>query len=289
MYFARRFVLRGVTTLGSKTPSDGRLVGCCRGLRSGAAMATSSRLLALIVSALAAADATRSMSRRGALALAGGVISSSRPAASSALAPSDPRECLLRLIDADADEESVLAAIDLLVPLDPSKGRAASSAALGGKWELLWSAKAEAFSPLLGLPRAIRPQSVQLLGDAAEGLVGAARVANRLNFPFDALSLLLSSGVRPSPGEDRVLEILPPFRFEVLAGGARVQLVEAGSDADFRALNARDTDAQAAPRNRYEQRYLETTGAAGDLRISEVISGDPVIVGSVFVHRRIGI
>ena len=136
------------------------------------------------------------------------------------------------------------------------------------------------------VPRRIRPRSVQLLGASASGLVGAGRVANRLDFPVDVLSLLLSSGVRASKEEAAVLEIVPPFRFEVLAGGSRLQLVEAGSDADFRALNARDAGAQAAPRNRYLQRYLDTTGRPGDVRISEVISGDPVIVGSVFVHRR---
>ena len=64
-------------------------------------------------------------------------------------------------------------------------------------------------------------------------------------------------------------------------------LVDAGSDAEFRALNARDEAAQAAPRNRYEQVYLEVGGAKGDLRISEVVSGDPVIVGSRFVHQRL--
>ena len=37
----------------------------------------------------------------------------------------------------------------------------------------------------------------------------------------------------------------------------------------------------------YEQRYLETTGRAGDLRVSRVTSGDPVIVGSIFVHQRV--
>ena len=30
-----------------------------------------------------------------------------------------------------------------------------------------------------------------------------------------------------------------------------------------------------------------TTGRAGDLRISTIVSGDPVIVGAVFVHERV--
>ena len=75
------------------------------------------------------------------------------------------------------------------------------------------------------------------------------------------------------------------YRLE-LPRSAVLRLVEAGSDADFRALNARDADAQAAPKNRYAQLYLETAGRPGDLRVSTVVSGDPVIVGSVFVHER---
>ena len=98
---------------------------------------------------------------------------------------------------------------------------------------------------------------------------------------------VLSSGVLPAPDDASVLEIFPPFRLELgVRGLGRLRLVEAGSDADFRALNARDADAQAAPKNRYAQLYLETAGRPGDLRVSTVVSGDPVIVGSVFVHER---
>lgn len=63
--------------------------------------------------------------------------------------------------------------------------------------------------------------------------------------------------------------------------------MNAGSDKDFRALNARTEEAQVAGRNMYKQRYLDTSGEKGDLRISEVISGDPVLVGNIFIHRRI--
>ena len=70
-------------------------------------------------------------------------------------------------------------------------------------------------------------------------------------------------------------------------GNARSTLVEAGSDADFRAVNARSAEAQAAPKNRFEIEYLEESGKAGDLRVSRIASGDPVIVGAHFVHMRI--
>ena len=76
-------------------------------------------------------------------------------------------------------------------------------------------------------------------------------------------------------------------RLEKDGFGGRKLLVEAGSDADFRALNARDAEAQAAGRNLYAQRYLDTSGLAGDLRVSTVVAGDPVIVGTVFVHQRV--
>ena len=56
--------------------------------------------------------------------------------------------------------------------------------------------------------------------------------------------------------------------------------------ADFRAANARTTEAQLAPKNEYEQLYLENYGR-GSLRISVVAVGDPVIVGDMFVHQKL--
>ncbi|EOD17158.1 hypothetical protein EMIHUDRAFT_470320 [Emiliania huxleyi CCMP1516] len=216
-------------------------------------------------------------SRRAALFLAAGsAAGATRPplAAAEDAAPSE-RRALLEAIAAGAAPPLSLG------------GRAARSDALGGTWRLLWSYKADKFSPLLGLPRPVRPASLQLLGPAATGTVGEGRVANLLLFPF-GVRLLLSSGVLPAAdGPPSTLEIMPPFRLELDAAGRRRLLVEAGSDADFRALNARDAEAQAAPRNRYAQSYLETSGRAGDLRVSTVVSGDPVIVGSVFVHERV--
>ena len=231
------------------------------------------------------------LTRRHAVGLAAAGALAPRPLLpASALDASGPpeRQRLLKLISDDADEASILGAVEALNLLDPSEGKAATMPdALAGEWELLWSYGTAKFSPLLALPRPIRPQSVQLLGDQAAAAVGAGRVANLLNLP--GLSLVLSSGVAPAQSEPATLEIAPPFRLEVEVPLLRVRklLVEAGSDAEFRALNARDSEAQAAPRNRYVQSYLETSGSAGDLRVSTVASGDPVIVGTVFVHRRL--
>jgi hypothetical protein len=226
----------------------------------------------------------RAFTRRVALggALAIGMVGQQR----AAFAATNPREKLLAAITSDAPEAMVMSAIEELVPLDPSKGLAAKSKALDGTWRLLWSAGADKFSPLLGLPRGIRPESMQLLGTSATEAVGTDRVANLLALP--GITARLSSGVRVADDNDALLVILPPFRFEVLLpGGAQKTLFEAGSDADFRKLNARDADAQAAGRNLYLQRYLDTSGKPGDLRVSTIVAGDPVIVGSVFVHERV--
>mmetsp|Transcript_32308 Transcript_32308/g.96890 ORF Transcript_32308/g.96890 Transcript_32308/m.96890 type:complete len:301 (-) Transcript_32308:114-1016(-) len=216
---------------------------------------------------------------------------------------SPERQSLLNAIASGSSDAILVDLIAQLEPLDPSKGNGAAAPEIGGTWELIYSVNAEAFSPLLTLPKPIRPTSLQLLGDDAAREVGDRRVAQVLNFPFVPLSLLLSSGAVPVEDKLTTLEIFPPFRLEVVwgddslrkagrfaqggKGGSRVQMVESGSDADFRSLNARDEEAQAAGRNMYKQRYLEVTGQPGDLRISEVVAGDPVIVGALFVHRRL--
>ena len=192
------------------------------------------------------------------------------------IGPPERQNLLSKLGKVSDDEMESL--ISKLEPLDPSKGKGATLDELGGRWELIYSVNAEAFSPLLNLPKPIRPTSLQLLGDAATQTVGKGRVAQVLNFPIVPLSLILSSGAVPVSSDSTTLEIFPPFRLEASFAGSKFQLVESGSDAGFRALNARDEDAQAAGRNMYKQRYLETTGKKGDLRISEVVSGDPVIV-----------
>jgi hypothetical protein len=241
-------------------------------------------------------------------------------AASLSTALSSPeRAALLGAIARGADEATVAPLVEALLPLDPSRGTGATSDALGGTWELIWSAKAEAFSPLLRLPRPLKPESYQLLGRDAEAAgVGSGRVVQVLKGGIlgggvgdnggggggsSVASLVpplaeiwLSSGVAPAAdGAGDTLEIFPPFRLEVgrgggggaqQSGGRRTTLVEAGSDADFRAVNGRTSEAQAAPKNRYVQAYLEGTGGDGDLRVSVVAAGDPVIVGATFVHRR---
>ena len=104
---------------------------------------------------------------------------------SPTIAATNTRDSLLKAVDTGASDDVVLALIEDISRNDPSNGGGATSPALSGKWELLWSAKAEAFSPLLALPRPLRPESLQLLGDAAVqsggggGRVGGAGRGNR--------------------------------------------------------------------------------------------------------------
>eukprot|EP00967_Tisochrysis_lutea_P083450 scaffold115985_cov35-Tisochrysis_lutea.AAC.1 len=211
-------------------------------------------------------------SRRAALQLTPAAAVSFTAPAFASQPDQDPRAALLALLATSPpnDDVAVAAAVEQLTPLDPSRGRGATSAALAGRWQLLWSGHADAFSPLLNLPRPIRPESLQLLGSAAEAAgCGEGRIAQLLDFPVPLLPVVrLSSSARPDPADGRTLEIFPPFRLELLPGtsggsGDGRMLVEAGSDAEFRALNARTAQAQVAPRNRYEISYLEESGSPG--------------------------
>lgn len=149
---------------------------------------------------------------------------------------------------------------------------------------------------MLKLPSPFRPDSYQYFGSIAEKEVGEGRVAQGLvGGVLSALGpkseLWLSSGAVGQEGHPSTLEIYPPFRFQLgeLPGGSSTSkrtIVESESDADFRAANARTTEAQLAPKNEYEQLYIENVGS-GSLRVSVVAKGDPVIVGDMFVHQKL--
>lgn len=206
------------------------------------------------------------------------------------------RDDLLLAIQNQRPESEIL---DIIARLpDPSGGRAASAdyaPNLDGAWKLVWSAKADAFSPLLKLPQPLRPESYQYLGTAAAKEVGEGRLAQGLTGGILGRDrqLWLSSGattLEDATDGAATLVIQPPFRLQL--GGPygsnqpKQMLVEAGSDADFRKLNARTPEAQLAGKNLYKQLYLETKGA-GSLRISTITAGDPVIVGAIFVHEKL--
>lgn len=235
---------------------------------------------------------TRALSAPAAL-VAGGVAAPTA-ALGVVLPPTDSleRAALLSAIASRAPDATVLDALEALVPMDPSKGRGATEAAdLGGEWLLLWSVGAEAFSPLLTLPRPLRPESYQYLGDVAAAEVGEGRVAQGLTGGLlGSNQLWLSSGSVADEDDPSVLDIKPPFRFQtggkLGTGKPKKMIVEAGSDADFRAVNSRTREAQLAPPNKYKQLYLEG-GGPGALRISTITEGDPVIVGAIFVHQKI--
>lgn len=215
------------------------------------------------------------------------IASNTFPGSANALAD---RQQLLDAISQKASDEDIIKIIRGLQ--DPSNGRAALlPERLEGEWELIWSYGAEAFSPLLTLPRPIRPDSYQYFGSAAAKEVGEGRIAQGLTGGLlGANQLWLSSGAIPFAADPSVLEIQPPFRFQIGGrygtGKSKRTIVESGSDADFRKVNARSEEAQQAGKNQYQQVYLEDSGP-GSLRVSTVIAGDPVLVGEIFVHRKL--
>jgi hypothetical protein len=237
-------------------------------------------------------------SRRNALAtiLSGAVLipvanwDTTAKAATRAPTTISARDQLLNAIARKASDEEMITLVQELE--DPSKGAATYLDRLEGCWELIWSYKAEAFSPLLKLPQPMRPESYQYFGTAAAKEVGEGRIAQGLTGGvLGSSQLWLSSGSIPLSEDPSILEIQPPFRFELGGrygtGKPKKAIVDAGSDAEFRELNARTKEAQKAPKNQYKQVYLEDNGP-GSLRVSTVVSGDPVIVGLIFVHRKLG-
>jgi hypothetical protein len=200
------------------------------------------------------------------------------------------RDQLLHAIARKASDEEIIKLIGNLK--DPSGGKGAILPEwLDGEWELVWSYKAEAFSPLLKLPKPLRPDSYQYFGKAATSEVGEGRISQGLTGGIlGRKQFWLSSGAIPLESDPSILEIQPPFRFQVGGrygtGEPKKTVVEAGSDAEFRKVNARTQEEQLAGKNQYQQMYLENNGP-GSLRVSGVIAGDPVIVGLLFVHRKI--
>ena len=153
-------------------------------------------LLSLPAAAAAVVPGVR-VSRRAALtgAFSGSAAVLLPFAGASATVPAAPadlpeRAALLSAISSGAPDSVVLSKIEALVLLDPAKGRgAAERDDLSGEWELIWSYGAEAFSPLLTLPRPFRPDSYQYLGPIATIEVGEGRVAQ---VPYPSLPLALA-------------------------------------------------------------------------------------------------
>ena len=218
------------------------------------------------------------------------------PLSSSTDTSSAERNALLQAIASKSSDEVIEQAIQNLIPLNPLKSSSPANykTALDGEWKLLWYNKSD-FSPLLKLPSPLRPDSYQYFGTIAEQEVGEGRVAQGLIGGVVSLAggqqkeLWLSSGAIPSENDPSVLEIYPPFRFQLGetpgSSSTKQTIVESQSDAEFRAANARSTEAQLAPKNEYEQIYLENIGS-GSLRVSVITKGDPVIVGDMFVHQK---
>lgn len=241
------------------------------------------------------------VSRRSAMGYAFGVLVSSPillsapPANALEGESAEARSNLLNAIKRDKPDAEVMKAIENLVPFNPAKQNSAGDTTgiedLDGEWKLIWSVNDD-FSPLLRLPKPLKPDSYQYFGVPASLEVGEGRVAQGLTGGiFGKNQLWLSSGIEPiDPKDPYTFEIEPPFRLEL---GGRYQtskpkktIVDAGNDAEFRKVNARTTEAQQAPKNIYQQMYVERNGK-GSLRISSIIDGDPVIVGAILIHEKL--
>mmetsp|Transcript_24399 Transcript_24399/g.48534 ORF Transcript_24399/g.48534 Transcript_24399/m.48534 type:complete len:360 (+) Transcript_24399:62-1141(+) len=213
---------------------------------------------------------------------------------SSSIASFPERDALLTAISQNSSDDIILAAIQNLLPLNPLKSSPSFTykEALDGTWKLLYTS-GYSTSPLLKLPPPFRPNSYQYFGGTASREVGEGRVAQGLTggLLLGEKQLWLSSGAVPSNENPSILEIYPPFRFQFgqrpgVDPSSKKTIVEANSDADFRAVNARTKEAQEAPKNEYEQLYVENFGR-GSLRVSVVSRGDPIIVGEMFVHQKL--
>ena len=243
------------------------------------------------------------ISRRTVLAAApllgnAGVTQTPRRAALADTTPPDERSAVLSAIARGEDPAKVEALIDRLVATgDPSQGTSASTVdgTLAGEWILLWASGAAEPQKIQAALGPIAPTSSQLIGAPAASLaqrekVGACQV---LTFLGGGVRVVLAAGAVPTPsGAKDTLEIQPPFSLDLLVGGRKLAGAEFASDADFRTngvtpLNKRDDEAIAAPRNQYTQLFVENSGQPGDVRVSRVTAGDPVVVGTTYVHVRV--
>ena len=78
-------------------------------------------------------------------------------------------ERAIERIAASGAPPSIAAAVKRAIERIAASGAPSSTsdAALGGTWRLLWSARSSKFSPLLGLPKPLRPESQQQFGAVA--------------------------------------------------------------------------------------------------------------------------
>ena len=96
----------------------------------------------------------------------------------------EDRETLFQAIRSSRTDDEVLQAIQQLDSAQPTPRSTPSTSTLendlDGEWKLLWSIGAESFSPLLQLPKPLKPESYQYFGRSAALEVGDNRVVQGL-------------------------------------------------------------------------------------------------------------
>ncbi|KAK3247394.1 hypothetical protein CYMTET_43106 [Cymbomonas tetramitiformis] len=189
----------------------------------------------------------------------------------------DARAQLIATIKGGGDSAQVQNAIDGLVPYNPTPDPARSPQ-LEGTWRLLWSSDtAEVTKATKDLP--IPFQSIQLVGP--RGGMEAGRAANLVKVFGGFVTLKLSSSAVQDDTNSSAVIIGPPFRLELLVAGKSFPISKVES------TEAETTDLLGNQLNEFSQLYLEDSGQPGDIRVSKVTAGDPVVLDSEFVHIRV--
>mmetsp|Transcript_16685 Transcript_16685/g.23007 ORF Transcript_16685/g.23007 Transcript_16685/m.23007 type:complete len:275 (-) Transcript_16685:90-914(-) len=197
------------------------------------------------------------------------------PAKDPPTSQAEARQQLLETISSGGDSKEVQLAIDNLVPFNPTN-EPARSPKLEGEWRLLWSSDvAEVTKATKDFPLPF--QSIQLIGPG--GGMEEGRAANLIRVFGGFITLKLSSSAVPDPANSSAVTIGPPFRLGLLVGDKYFPIQE--NDG------AERKDILGNEFNEFSQLYFEDSGKPGDLRVSKVTNGDPIVIGSEFVHVRV--
>merc|ERR1712023_403902 len=119
------------------------------------------------------------------------------------------------------------------------------------------------------------------MGGEPGGPLPGGRAANLVKVLGGAVTLKLSSSAIPDANLSDAVIIGPPFRLELLVLDRSIALgAEETTESDTSTVLGNQL-------NTFSQLYLESSGKPGDIRVSRVTAGDPVVLGSTFVHVRV--
>ncbi|KAK9836620.1 hypothetical protein WJX74_004557 [Apatococcus lobatus] len=223
----------------------------------------------------AAAGSGAEASRRS-LLVAGGALTASQLIGTPSRASGMDEGSKKKLFDAIAADKGVEDVMRELESQNPTP-RPAKSDLVYGRWKLLWASdNSEVANATKRLP--LPSESIQLIGE--KGGVEKGRVANIINIVNGGVVLELSSSGVPDDKSDDTILIGPPFNLKINLGGWRLPIQNTEAGGERKSLLGNDV-------NYYRQLYLDNSGKPGDLRLSEVTTGDKYAQGSMYVHQRL--